>query len=163
MLKIGLYYLHGSFGVVPVRPELAEHWCRLAIGANDGTGMLALGTLLIQTGRKAEGRRWLRSAVAHRVGGAACHLGRELEAKSPSRALRWYLKGAEQGDPFAAECAGLALEKGGTKKALLEAEAMYKKAVRKGFTSAGEHRARVRHKLSLLDQRPRAQRVSKAR
>src|SRR3712207_4436861 len=59
-LQLGLYYKHGEFGLLPVRPELAEHWLRLAVTAGDGTGMLALATHLMETGRRAEARRWLR-------------------------------------------------------------------------------------------------------
>lgn len=146
-LQLGIYFQHGEFGILPVRLDLAEHWFRLAVGATDGTGMLALGTLLMETGRKPEGRKWLRSAVAHGVGGATCHLGRELEARSPARALKWYLKGVALGDPFAAVCAGLVLEARQTRRALLQAEAMYKKAARKHLQGADEDLERVRQKL----------------
>src|SRR5690242_15725483 len=60
-LQIGIYYQHGEFGILPARMDLAEHWLRLAAARNSG-GMFALGTLLMRTGRKAEGRRWLRAA-----------------------------------------------------------------------------------------------------
>ena len=156
-LQLGVYYQHGEFGILPVRLDLAEHWFRQAVAANDGTGMLALGTLLLETDRGAEGRRWLRAAVAHGEGGAACHLGRELEARSPSRALRWYLKGAALGDPFAAVCAGAVLEARKTRRALLQAQAMYKKAARKECPGADEALERVRRELKT-----RAPRRSKA-
>jgi TPR repeat protein len=148
LLKLGIYYQHGAFGILPARLDLAEHWLRLAVTANDGTGMLALATLLMKTGRKAEGRRWLRKALAHGEGGAACHLGREIEANSPSRALRLYLKGAALGDPFAAVCAGMLLERRNSRKALLQAEALYKKAVRKRLRGADEDLERVRRLLT---------------
>ena len=157
LLAMGVYYQHGAFGIIPVRLDLAEHWLRLAVTANDGTGMLALATLLMQTGRQAEGRRWLRKALAHGVGGAACHLGRALEDSAPSRALRLYLKGAELGDPFAAVCAGMMLEKRNSTSALLQAQALYRKAVRKGFPGAEEELERVRRRLEAEGpRRPRS-------
>ena len=74
----------------PFPPQTEHHdvWpsagLRLA-ARRSSEGMFALGTLLMGVGRKTEGRRWLRAALAHGEGGAACHLGREIEAKSPSR------------------------------------------------------------------------------
>ena len=127
-LTLGSYYQYGAFGIIRARADLAEHWLRLAAARSSG-GMFALGTLLMKAGRKAEGRRWLRAALAHGEGGAACHLGREIEAKSPSRALRLYLQGVALGDPFAAVCAGLVLEARGSRAALRQAEALYKRAV----------------------------------
>jgi TPR repeat protein len=151
-LAMGSYYEHGAFGIIPVRLDLAEHWLRLAARRNSG-GMFALGTLLMKIGRKAEGRRWLRRALAHGEGGAACHLGKEIEAKSPSRALRLYLEGVALGDPFAAVCAGQILETRKSREALLQAEALYKKAVQK-LEFAGEDLERVRHKLNPASSRP---------
>ena len=109
--------------------------------------MFALGILLMKTDRQAEGRRWLRKALANGEGGAACHLGREVEVKSPSRALRLYLQGAVLGDPFAAYCAGSVLETRKSRKSLLQAEALYKKAVGK-IQDADGALERVRRKLN---------------
>lgn len=153
-LKLGIYYKHGEFGILPARLDLAEHWFRLAVAAKDGTAMLALAILLMETGRKAEGRRWLRAALAHGEGGAACHLAREIEARSPSRALHLYLKGVALGDPVAAICAGHLLEARQSRKALLQAEALYKKAARKQLKGADEALERVRRRLST--RRPRS-------
>jgi len=167
LLAMGIYYQQGAFGVLPVRLDLAEHWLRLAAKWNSGA-MFALGTLLMGQGRRGEGRRWLRRALAHGEGGAACHLGREIEAQSPSRALRLYLKGAALGDPFAAVCAGMVLEKRSARDALLQAAALYKKAVRKGLQGADEDLERVRRKLKAPvlsrsgagNKRPTAHRLS---
>ena len=117
--------------------------------SRDPGGMFALGNLLMKTDRQTEGRRWLRKALAHGEGGAACHLGREVEARSPSRALRLYLKRAALGDPFAAFCAGSVLEPRQTRRALLQAEALYKKAVPR-IQGADEALERVRRKLKAL-------------
>lgn len=144
---MGIYYQHGAFGIIRARLDLAEHWLRLAVTANDGTGMLALATLLMTTGRQDEGRKWLRKALAHGEGGAACHLGREIEDKSPARALRLYLKGAALGDPFAAFCAASVLEARKTRRALLQAEALYERAVGK-IHGAEDALERVRRKLN---------------
>lgn len=146
--KVGLYYQHGSLGIVPARLDLAEHWLRLA-AVSDAESMMALGTLLMQTDRKEEGRKWLRAALAHGEGGAACHLGRDFEDKSPSRALRMYLKGVALGEPFAAYCAAEVLETRKSRRALLQAEALYKEAAQK-LDFVDDNLERVRHKLSLL-------------
>ena len=154
VFKLGIYYKHGEFGILPVRLDLAEHWLRLAVTKKrDGTAMLALAILLMETARKAEGRKWLRAALAHGEGGAACHLGREIEAKSPSRALRLYLKGVTLGDPFAALCAGRVLETRKSREALLQARDLFKKALRKQITGADESLERVRRKLQLVEDR----------
>jgi TPR repeat protein len=150
MYAIGMYYQHGAYGIIRARLDLAEHWIRLAIAAaNDGTGMLGLATLLMQTDRREEGRRWLRKALAHGEGGAACHLAREFEDSAPARALRLYLKGAALGDPFAAYCAGTMLEARGTRKALLQAEALLEKALGK-IRNTEEALERVHRKLKTL-------------
>jgi len=146
-LQLGAYYRDGEFGIIPVQPDIAEHWFRLGAAAGDATAMLALGILVKELGRRSEGRRWLRKALAHGDGGAACHLGREVEAKSPSRALRWYLKGAALGDPVAAYFAGEALEARGTRADLGRAAKMYERAARKGFPDAGSALERVRRHL----------------
>jgi len=146
-LQLGIHYQRGAFGIIPARLDIAEHWLRLAATAPDGTCMLPLATLLMETGRKAEGRRWFRKALARGDGGAACHIGREFERRSPSRALRWYLKGVALGDPVAALMAGQVLEDRKSRRALLQAEAMYKKAVQKQVPGADEDLERVRHKL----------------
>src|SRR5689334_2410296 len=79
LFTLGIDYKHGAFGIIPKRLDLAEHWFRLAAAAGDGSAQLALGTLLMETNRKKEGRKWLRAALAHGDGGAACHLGRDIE------------------------------------------------------------------------------------
>jgi len=146
LFKLGIYYQHGAFGLLPIRLELAEHWLRLSARRNPG-GMLALGTLLMTLGRPAEGRRWLRKALSRGEGGAACHLARDVEMTAPARALRLYLKGAALGDPFAAVSAAKRLESRGSRDALRQAEALFKKAVRQEFPGAEQDLARIRHRL----------------
>lgn len=146
LLQLGIHYQHGAFGILRPRPELAEHWLRLAAKVGHSMSMLALGTLLMKTGRETAGRRWLRKALAHGEGGAACHLGRLIEAQSPSRALRLYRKGAALGDPAAALFAGELLEAQGSRRALLEAEAMYKRSARR-MNGSLKDLERVRLKL----------------
>jgi TPR repeat protein len=147
LLSIGVDYQTGAYGIIPARSDLAEHWLRLA-AARDPSAILAMGTFLMERGRKAEARRWFRKALARGDGGAACHLGYELEREHPARALRWYLKGVALGEPFAAVCAGRVLEARGTRKDLLRAEAMYEKAARERFMDSARDLARVRRKLS---------------
>ncbi len=150
LLNLGLAYQHGHYGVLPARMDLAEHWFRLGIAANDSGCMFALATLLMQTGRQPEGRRWLRKALAHGEGGAACHLAREIERKSPSRALRLCLQGASLGDPFAAYRAGEMLEARGSRESLLRAEALFKRAVKTKLLDSAEKLEGVRQKLRPL-------------
>jgi len=150
LFQLGIYYQHGEFGVLPARMDLAEHWLKLAVGANCSDAMLALGTLLKRTGRHEEGRRWLRKALAHGDGGAACHLGREIEDEHPARALRLYLKGAALGDPVASLFAAQVIEKRGTKKDLRQAESLLKRSIRGGATFAERDLERVRLKLAAI-------------
>lgn len=150
LFQLGVYYRDGEFRVVPARADLAEHWFRLGAAAKDPAAMMSLGVLFVQLGRRGQGRRWLRKALAHGDGGAACHLGREYEEKAPARALRWYLKGVALGDPFAAECAARVLESRGSRRALLRAATLYETASRQ-FPDAAEALARVRFKLNAPD------------
>jgi TPR repeat protein len=161
LLKLGFYYQHGQFGILPARMDLAEHWYRLGIAANDSGCMFALATLLMRTGRQPEGRRWLRKALAHGEGGAACHLARELEDNSPSRALRLYLQGASLGDPFAAYRAGEMLEARGDRGSLLRAETLFKQAVKTKLLDSAEKLERVRQKLKAVA--PSRSRVARQR
>jgi TPR repeat protein len=147
LLSIGVDYQTGAHPGIPARSDLAEHWLRLA-AARDRFAILAMGTFLLERGRKAEARRWFLKALARGDGGAACHLGYEYETKAPARALRWYLKGVALGEPFAAECAGRVLEARGSRSDLRRAERLYEKAARKQFPDAEEALARVRRKLS---------------
>src|SRR5512140_1200991 len=150
LLGMGLAYQHGHYGVLPARMDLAEHWYRLGIAAHDSGCMFALATLLMRTGRQPEGRRWLRKALAHGEGGAACHLAREIEDKSPSRALRLYLQGSSLGDPFAAYRAGEMLEAQGDRESLLRAETLFKQAVKVKLLDSAEKLERVRQKLKAM-------------
>lgn len=150
IFKLGIYYKHGEFGLLPARADLAEHWLTLAAKRDNSGAVFALGILFMETGRKAQGRKWLRAALSQGEGGAACHLGKELEATSPTRALRWYLKGAALGEPFAALCAGALLETRGSKRALLQAEALFEQAARQKFPDTEEGLGRVRGKLEAL-------------
>jgi TPR repeat protein len=149
-LELGLYYQYGKLGILRARMDLAEHWLKLAVAANSDGAMLALGTLLKRIGRPEEGRRWLRKALAHGDGGAACHLGREIEDEHPARALRLYLKGAALGDPIAALFAAEVIEKRGTKRDLLQAESLLKRSIRGGATFAEGDLERVRLKLAAM-------------
>lgn len=148
LFMMGINYKHGISGLLPARLDLAEHWLRLA-AARNAQHMMSLGTLLMETDRKEEGRKWLRAALAHGDGGAACHLGRDIEDQSPARALRLYLKGVALGHPFAAYCAAEVLETRKSRRALLQAEALYKQASKK-LGPVDRELERVRHKLSLL-------------
>jgi len=148
-LNLGIAYQHGSPGLLPKRLDVAEHWIRKAVKV-DPSKMLSLATLLMEGGRKAEGRKWLRKALSLGDGSAACHLAREMEGTNPSRALRLYLKGVALGDPFAALCAGNLLEAQGSLKELLKAETLYKVAVRRKLRDSDQDLERIRGKLKSM-------------
>lgn len=146
-VQLGAYYRDNAPGLTPGQTDIAEHWFRLGATAGDPEAMLALGALLLDLGRRTEGRRWLGKALALGNGRAARRLGKELEEKSPSRALRWYLKGADLGDPPAAYFAGKLLERRGSRPALQQAAKLYERAARKRVRDATPALERVRRRL----------------
>jgi len=150
IFKIGIYYKHGEFGILPARTDLAEHWLHLAAQRGSREAVFALGILFMETGRKEKGRRWLRRALALGEGGAACHLGKDAEVASPAKALRLYLKGVALREPFAAVCAGTLLEARGTRRSLMEAAKLYQKAARRQFPDAAADVERVLRKIEAM-------------
>ena len=146
-VKLGADYRDNDPAVTPDQLDIAEHWFRLGAAAKEPMAMLGLGMLLMDLGRRAEGRRWLREALVHGEGVAAFNLGREIEETSPSRALRLYLKGVALGDPLSAYGAGELLEKGGSRMELLRAAKMYAKAARRRIPNATAALERVRDQL----------------
>lgn len=153
-LRLGFHYRDGEFGVSGPRPDLAEHWFRLA-AAQTAAGMFELGRLLKHAGRKTEGQRWLRDALARGEGNAAYLLGREVEPKSKSRALRLFLQGAKLGDPYAAIGAAGLLEERDTREDVLHAAKLYKLAARKQGRDTDGDLARLQRKLDGIRYRSR--------
>lgn len=147
LVWVGNSYAHGAFGIIRARLDLAEHWLRLA-AARSAKGKCELGNLLWRTGRMKEGHRWLRAALAGGEGIAGWHLGMYFEHRSPTRALRLFLKGAALGSPIAAVFAGRLLESRGSRKALFQAESLYQQAAKVDFPKAEDDLGRVRRKLS---------------
>lgn len=148
-LRLGFHYRDGEFGVARARPDLAEHWFRLA-AARTSSGMYELGLFLLHTRRKPEGLTWLRKALARGEGAAAYQLGREVEPNTKAQALRLFLQGAKLGDPYAAMAAARLLEDRGSKAEVLRAAALYRLAARKQGRDAAGDLARIQRKLTNL-------------
>jgi hypothetical protein len=148
-LRLGFHYRDGEFGVARARPDLAEHWFRLA-AAQTSAGMYELGLFLLHTRRKVEGLTWLRKALSRGEGAAAYELGKEVEPTSKARALQLFLRGAKLGDPYAAMAAARLLEDRGAKEEILRAAALYRFAARKQGRDAAGDLARIQRKLDHL-------------